>query len=1375
MATWKLTRQIFGNEEYTLSEGDVVTIGRSTDNTITLCSMVVSRNHCSLKIERNQIMVTDLKSSNGVFVGSTKIPPNVPYIAKDSDTIGIGWDTSISSTGIDNTQKYLFKVARENKACHDIERRLSGYDSKTDSTPCNLLKENSTKAIKRKADFNITPKKEKEPKNEIDDEIIHIKSESDNENLDSDIKKPKLEPITETPQIRCIPIEKIKNENEYLQLEAFNVKQEYLAYDDEPIEVDSDSDRESEQWLARLSQNSPGKPLKRLSQQNKEETEDSSYSQLEDFVDLDNLWSKVEDDVILIEPSTNEEKSFTISDEILNFNDHLQDEIENNLDATIKPPEHINLVQNIDEIDGFCNEQSSIQKQQIPIIDARKIQKETKRITQLTEPPDHPPKKQSTNKLHESKTKSSSSKRSKSKKESTSRRHISKSDKEARKQKLKELAIKEREKDNSTESKIDNSSKSTVHAKVTATSRSAFLGDTIQIVKPLNRKEKNEENSKLKNDADDEKKIQSKDKKTTKDNNNRNKSDEGITIKHIKDSRVPLKNVKPLSDREDVSLHEKTILGKPFNKVEPLSHKQSTTKKTVRFSDAGPKVHVFEIEPGNKMKKIQMMKTTLLDVRHVPMFSLDKIALMKILRWNPQWLEEQINNDDCPPILGHNKQPMSIFHSFSNHAQYAQQIGDLLLMEIWECLTIAYMKVREQRNDIVMRIENIPPAPPLENSFDLLNISVNVSVPSSEAKKVPRVGAILLVIFGPENARCQRFFSVHNVRCLPSPPSNMNSFFSLSLQSAHSEKILSLRQGEVVLAKTLAHISNELMLFEAMEYMANSPLGEIILQPKPYHFPKVGANPVLNTKSPWTMTLNPSQQMAVNASVSAALSDRPSVQMVQGPPGTGKSSVICSMVMSYFYDSKSRRNQNHGKILICATSNAAVDELVIRLLKIRQTLPKEERFRMVRVGRAEAMHPCARDVSSQQLARRDHARAAHHAHAHHAHHAHHAPHGLAQEISHLEAKMNMWKAAIQDAKDPVRVAYCQSRMAEVAKRLALVRQSGGLGTDAHASSEALAHLERVIVEGADIVVTTLASAYTHKTKVLKRRIALCIIDEAGQAIEPETLIPLMLDVTHLTLIGDPQQLPGFICSQRAKKHGLGESLFARLTSSTEQWAGAGPVVLLDRQYRMHPDIIDYPNRAFYDCKIKTVAPQRPPLNVPPYSIISISSGNKGQGSSGGNELEAMGVARLALALSAGARAQRLSLAVVTPYHAHKDLIRKNLAALHQHGSEVEVNTADSFQGQERDVIVVSLARSQGVGFLTHAGRMNVMLTRARHALLICLNPHAMMRNDQWRTLIEDAQRRNMFKSLPTKLCKPLSPDKVPTDDILKYLYPNLNE
>lgn len=101
------------------------------------------------------------------------------------------------------------------------------------------------------------------------------------------------------------------------------------------------------------------------------------------------------------------------------------------------------------------------------------------------------------------------------------------------------------------------------------------------------------------------------------------------------------------------------------------------------------------------------------------------------------------------------------------------------------------------------------------------------------------------------------------------------------------------------------------------------------------------------------------------------------------------------------------------------------------------------------------------------------------------------------------------------------------------------------------------------------------------------------------------------------------------------------------------------------------------------------------------------------------------MARVAAALAGRARAAAASLAVITPYSAHRDLLRACLRRLA--GPEaVEVNTVDSFQGQERDVVVVSLARSHGVGFLTDAGRMNVILTRARHALLVCLNPLALV-------------------------------------------------
>ncbi|XP_063828259.1 uncharacterized protein LOC135077633 [Ostrinia nubilalis] len=425
---------------------------------------------------------------------------------------------------------------------------------------------------------------------------------------------------------------------------------------------------------------------------------------------------------------------------------------------------------------------------------------------------------------------------------------------------------------------------------------------------------------------------------------------------------------------------------------------------------------------------------------------------------------------------------------------------------------------------------------------------------------------------------------------------------------------------------------------------------------------------------------------------------------------------------------------------------------------------------MVRVGRAEAMHPRARDVSSQVLAQREAARL-----AKEPQHRHGLNQEIKFEISRLEAKINMWKAAVQDAaakSDPSRIAYCEGRINEIAKRIALLRSGGGGGGE-ELRPDQLAAVERRYIERADIVVTTLASALSHKMRGLKRRIALCIVDEAGQAIEPETLIPLTLDVTRLTLIGDPQQLPGYICSQRAKKHGLGESLFSRLASCAEAWAagvgdGEAAVTLLSEQYRMHADIADYPNRAFYAGRVTSAPRARPPMPLPPYCIVGISSGDKGQHASGANETEAWGVSRLVAALGAGLRARGLSLAVITPYNAQKELIKKCLRTLLEPSeAQVEVNTVDSFQGQERDVVVVSLARSSGVGFLTDAGRMNVMLTRARHALAVCLNPHAVQKNHQWRTLLQDSQKRKMYKTLPHAMCQAIS--LAPNDEILRYI------
>ncbi|CAH0694089.1 unnamed protein product [Spodoptera exigua] len=1410
MAKWKLTRQQFGAEEFTLSEGDTVTVGRGNNNNITLSSAVISRNHCVIHVHNNRALLTDLQSSNGVYVGSIKIPPNTPYVIQDSDVIGLGWTMAAPLVNIKDTEKYVFKFIKQ-KPGHsitskikfqaenddDIESQVAMLDAIVKEEKPFVIKESSKSPVlsskipqKRKIENDKVAVKQ-EPKNnninDINDIPNIVLSDSDNEivrPLDEGAKKPKLEPVLEEQQKQTTKDAdtNMKNENDLVEF-AFNVKQEYIGYD-EPIEIDdSDSDSESEHWLMRLSQSSPGKPFLKSPKTSKtEKTQEDSYSQLDDFLSDDYENDDVMDDLISLPKIPPNQELEETPDKVTSSKVQKKPAQESSDDADSEELfEDILSIQtsskntNEDEIDG-CHIEELFKE--VDSILKSPLQGDSLKKAQLIEPIAVSSKNKSSRPVVEVKPKKSSSKRSQQK--SSSKPYMSNSQKEERKKKLKEIACKNKETEiRKSKDTVGDSKPVLTNVKVSTTNRGAFLTDVSKaVVAPVNRKEHNSskeksinispkskdaknhdvtedvENKRREPEKSEKQKDKSKSSKHKDRSKTEHKSDKALSKLSEKETRVPLKSLKPLTDSED------SISGKPISKVGPMKPEKS--KKKVRFSENAPQVLEFEIEPGNKMKKTSLVKTTLVDVRQSPVFSLEKITLMKILRWNPQWLEEQLNNNDPPPILGHNKIPMSVFHSFVNHNQYVQLVGDLLLMEIWECLTIAYMKIRNQNVGLEMRVESLPPIPPQERCLELFNLSVNISVPAAEAKlKVPRVGEVLLVTFGPENAKNQRFFYVHNVRNLPSPSSNRRAFFSVSLHATFADKLKSLKPGELMIGKSLAFINKELQLFEAMEHLAGSPLSDAILRPEPHHFTKTQeVPPLINTQ--WTTTLNPSQLAAVSSSVAAALSDRPSIQMVQGPPGTGKSSVICAIVMTYFYNAQGKKQQNRGKLLICATSNAAVDGLVVRLLNLRQSLPKPERFRMVRVGREEAMHPEAANICSQQLAKRDVARI----------HSEQpiAPSGLNEEILHVEAKINMWKTQEKDAKDPSRVAYCQGRVADLEKRMALLRSGGGRSGAADTlSAEQFARVERRIIDGADIIVTTLGSAQSFKMRGLKRRIALCIIDEAGQVIEPETLIPLTLDVTRLTLIGDPQQLPGFICSQRAKQHGLNESLFSRLSSCSEHWAGGSPVVLLNQQYRMHPDIADYPSRAFYNGRVMNVPPLRPNLPVPPYNIVGISSGDKAQGVNGANEMEAWGVTRLVLALSLALRPAALRIAVITPYNGHKDLIKRHLKTLNIGENQVEVNTVDSFQGQERDVVVVSLARSQGVGFLTDAGRMNVMLTRARHAMFICLNPHAVLKNQQWRTLVEDAQRRNMYKVLPHKMCQPISAAQLPSDNILEYI------
>ncbi|KAJ4913579.1 P-loop containing nucleoside triphosphate hydrolases superfamily protein [Raphanus sativus] len=211
---------------------------------------------------------------------------------------------------------------------------------------------------------------------------------------------------------------------------------------------------------------------------------------------------------------------------------------------------------------------------------------------------------------------------------------------------------------------------------------------------------------------------------------------------------------------------------------------------------------------------------------------------------------------------------------------------------------------------------------------------------------------------------------------------------------------------------------------------------------------------------------------------------------------------------------------------------------------------------------------------------------------------------------------------------------------------------------------------------------------------------------------------------------------------------------------------------------MHSQIRDFPSRYFYqgrltDSESVTTAPDEIYYRdhvLKPYLFFDISHGresHRGGSVSYENIDEArfcvglyMHLQRTLKSLEGG----KVSVGVITPYKLQLKCLKMEFGnALGQDElKEIYINTVDAFQGQERDVIIMSCVRasSHGVGFVADIRRMNVALTRAKRALWVMGNASALMKCEDWAALITDARARNCFvemESLPKDFPVPKVP------------------
>lgn len=299
-----------------------------------------------------------------------------------------------------------------------------------------------------------------------------------------------------------------------------------------------------------------------------------------------------------------------------------------------------------------------------------------------------------------------------------------------------------------------------------------------------------------------------------------------------------------------------------------------------------------------------------------------------------------------------------------------------------------------------------------------------------------------------------------------------------------------------------------------------------------------------------------------------------------------------------------------------------------------------------------------------------------------------------------------------------------------------------------------------VIEAADAVCTTNSTAGSDLLD--GREFDTLVIDEATQATEPSCLIPIT-SADRVVMAGDHRQLPPTIQSEEAAREGLRETLFERLAAREEI------VSLLDTQYRMHEGIMEFSSERFYNGALKAdesvrthtladfgVEAEDLPVNRreildpdAPLVFADTSGANAAEHSREGstsreNPTEAELVASLARAyLDTGI--DPTDIALISPYDDQVDRIRREIDI-----EGLEIDTIDGFQGREKEVVLLSLVRSNAsneIGFLDESRRFNVALTRAKRKAIIVGDGNTVTAADTYEGFVEYVRKNGRYVDL----------------------------
>lgn len=451
---------------------------------------------------------------------------------------------------------------------------------------------------------------------------------------------------------------------------------------------------------------------------------------------------------------------------------------------------------------------------------------------------------------------------------------------------------------------------------------------------------------------------------------------------------------------------------------------------------------------------------------------------------------------------------------------------------------------------------------------------------------------------------------------------------------------------------------------------------------------KAGFRELYPVRFPW---LNSTQETAVNKVLCAR-----DVAIVHGPPGTGKTTTLVEAI----YETLHREPQ----VLVCAQSNTAVDwiseKLVdrgVNVLRIGNPTRVNDKMLSFTYERRFENHPLYPELWS-----------------------------IRKNLRELGSRA---RRGSYDEREGVR-----SRMSRLRDRATALE----------------IQINAELFDGAHVIASTLVSS-NHRL-LNGRRFGTLFIDEAAQALEAACWIAIR-KADRVVLAGDHCQLPPTIKCYEAARGGLERTLMEKVVSNKP-----AVVSLLKVQYRMHEEIMKFPSQWFYNGELEAASEVRyrgildwdTPIHWIDTSEMDFKEEFVGETFGRINKAEAdllLSELKIYINRISGNRIleEKIDFGIISPYKAQVQYLRNKIkadASLKPYRSLFTVNTVDGFQGQERDVIFISLVRTNEegqIGFLNDLRRMNVAITRARMKLVILGEAETLKHHGFYRRLLEFIQ------------------------------------